>query len=160
MLCSILQWLFKLVQLSVSNLKTLADSVIKYKQKLFSRFLLLLRFKFQKYLFLFLANFAESAKGKNGEEIGALLESSEEIANLHKSTSQAESNQTQADESTKVRDHFVALVNVNNTLYEVRTALIIPKRELVWLNTNLFRSFKVYFKANEVRFVLFKHEFL
>ena len=72
---------------------------------------------------LLLAKFAEAAKGKNGEEIGALLESSEEIANLHKSTSQAESNQTQADESTKVRDHFVALVNVNNTLYEVRTIL-------------------------------------
>jgi len=66
-----------------------------------------------------ISKFAEAAKGKNGEEIGALLESSEEIANLHKSTSQAESNQTQADESTKVRDHFVALVNVNNTLYEL-----------------------------------------
>ena len=74
---------------------------------------------------IFVAKFAESAKGKTGEEIGALLESSAEIANLHKSTSQAESNQTQADESTKVRDHFVALVNVEGTLYEVRFISVI-----------------------------------
>lgn len=70
-----------------------------------------------------IGKFKKAAQGKTGEEIGALLEGDAEIANLHKSTSQAESNQTQADESTKVRDHFVALVNVDNVLYEVSVLL-------------------------------------
>merc|ERR1712021_259790 len=51
--------------------------------------------------------------------IGALLEGNAEIASLHARTSQAETNQTQANESTKVRDHFVALVSVDNVLYEL-----------------------------------------
>jgi len=63
--------------------------------------------------------FKEAAQGKTGEDIGALLEGNAEIANLHARTSQAETNQTQANESTKVRDHFVALVSVDNVLYEL-----------------------------------------
>ena len=65
-------------------------------------------------------NFLSDIEGKNGEEIGKLLESNADFASLHKRSCASSSNQTQADETTKVRDHFVSLVNSDGILYEVR----------------------------------------
>ena len=48
-----------------------------------------------------------------------MLEESHEIANLHKVTGSSSANQTQADETTQVHDHFVALVHVDGSIYEV-----------------------------------------
>ena len=50
-----------------------------------------------------------------------MLEESHEIANLHKVTGSSSANQTQADETTQVHDHFVALVQVDGSIYEVIT---------------------------------------
>jgi len=66
-----------------------------------------------------ISRFAAGTSGKTGEEIGAALEKNEEMANLHKSTASSSGNQTVADENTKVREHFVALVHVNGNMYEL-----------------------------------------
>ena len=68
-----------------------------------------------------MANFLANCNGKSGEEIGKMLEESHEIANLHKVTGSSSANQTQADETTQVHDHFVALVHVDGSIYEVIT---------------------------------------
>ena len=68
-----------------------------------------------------MANFLANCNGKSGEEIGKMLEESHEIANLHKVTGSSSANQTQADETTQVHDHFVALVQVDGSIYEVIT---------------------------------------
>ena len=66
-----------------------------------------------------MAKFLANCDGKSGEEIGKMLEESHEIANLHKVTGSSSANQTQADETTQVHDHFVALVHVDGSIYEV-----------------------------------------
>ena len=66
-----------------------------------------------------IAKFLADCNGKTGEEIGKMLEESHEIANLHKVTGSSSANQTQADETTQVHDHFVALVHVDGSIYEV-----------------------------------------
>jgi len=66
-----------------------------------------------------MANFLANCNGKSGEEIGKMLEESHEIANLHKVTGSSSANQTQADETTQVHDHFVALVHVDGSIYEL-----------------------------------------
>ena len=66
-----------------------------------------------------MAKFLTDCNGKSGEEIGKMLEESREIANLHKVTGSSSANQTQADETTQVHDHFVALVHVDGSIYEV-----------------------------------------
>jgi ubiquitin carboxyl-terminal hydrolase L3 len=56
----------------------------------------------------------------SGEEIGKLLEQNETIAKIHDTTSTSNENQTNAPQAQqKVNDHFVALVNVDNKLYEL-----------------------------------------
>lgn len=68
-----------------------------------------------------LGTFLSSVKDESGQEIGRKLEASEEIANLHASTSTSTTNQTSAPTSdTKIEDHFIALVHVDGVLYEVR----------------------------------------
>ena len=66
-----------------------------------------------------ISRFVESIEGKSGEEIGTLLEANQEFTTQHRTSAASSSNQTQADETTQVRDHFVALVHSDGILYEV-----------------------------------------
>jgi len=67
-----------------------------------------------------LAEFLDEVKADTPEETGRKLEASEEIANLHASTSIAANNQTAApDAEQKLDDHFIALIHVDGSIYEL-----------------------------------------
>lgn len=69
---------------------------------------------FKKYL--------EDIKDLSPEEAGEKLESSEDFANCHAAISTSSGNQTSAPTAEeKLQDHFIAFVEVNGTLYEVKS---------------------------------------
>jgi ubiquitin carboxyl-terminal hydrolase L3 len=64
-----------------------------------------------------LAKFYNKAKGKSAEEAGHIFEGDDEIKDKH--VDATKEGQTNVDEHLNTNNHFIALVRVDDTLYEL-----------------------------------------